>query len=435
MARVLIIDDDLMVSQVLREHLSNEGYTVQTSSMAEDGFAAATTNPPDLIMLDVNLPDATGFQMVGRFRKEASTKQIPIIMMTGAARWPNQQAIGKQMGANEYILKPFNVEEVAEQIKKYVKPPEKKDVPQEVEPHSESPEAPSRVSGVMADMSMGPVIPLPTESPLQLVLMRTFAPSEESTPPPANGHSQPTPVIEKKPSIELKSISPEAFHSEAPAQTEVPEAATAAEPPQRVIIVPPDGLSEPTNESSAMNAPTPLPDLEIMSSAPTSAATVSPSTTYSKFLWIWAWLMVAVQLGLLSAGRGFSIDTMFSQEHVRLMTFVIAGWSMLLGLVVAISSVLRLQLSARQAVEIMGLSVVPLVVRTGVVMMSGWSIPVLPGMQFWLRPLDIFETVSAVILGISLRRVGGGSMMKSLAAAVLISVIWAFASRGYFLPH
>ncbi len=116
MARVLIIDDDLMVSQLLREHLSNEGYDVDAAFQAEEGFEKALKTPPDLILLDVNLPDATGFQMCGRFKEHALTTSIPIIMITGAARWPNQQAIGKQLGANEYILKPFDVIQLVDRI-------------------------------------------------------------------------------------------------------------------------------------------------------------------------------------------------------------------------------------------------------------------------------------------------------------------------------
>jgi len=84
MARVLIIDDDDMIRRLLQEHLSNEGYDVVAAPTAEEGYLLALADPPDLILLDVNLPDATGFQMCGRFRQNPATKSIPIIMMTGA---------------------------------------------------------------------------------------------------------------------------------------------------------------------------------------------------------------------------------------------------------------------------------------------------------------------------------------------------------------
>jgi CheY-like chemotaxis protein len=120
MPRVLVIDDDLMVAQLLREHLTNEGLAVETANHGEEGFSCAVANPPDLIMLDVNLPDATGFQMCGRFREHPTTRAIPIIMMTGAARFPNQQAIGRSLGANDYVLKPFDVVKVGEQVHKLI---------------------------------------------------------------------------------------------------------------------------------------------------------------------------------------------------------------------------------------------------------------------------------------------------------------------------
>jgi len=63
------------------------------------------------------LPDATGFQMLGKFRSHEQTKSVPIILMTGAARSPNQQKLGRNMGAQDYILKPFNVIEVGERVR------------------------------------------------------------------------------------------------------------------------------------------------------------------------------------------------------------------------------------------------------------------------------------------------------------------------------
>src|SRR5258706_4065535 len=89
MARVLVIDDDLMVARLLQEHLSSEGHQVQTVHMAELGFKTALSLIPDLIMLDVVMPDATGYQLCGRLREHPLTQSIPIIMMSGGARHPD----------------------------------------------------------------------------------------------------------------------------------------------------------------------------------------------------------------------------------------------------------------------------------------------------------------------------------------------------------
>jgi CheY-like chemotaxis protein len=119
--RVLVIDDDPMITELLKEHLSCEGCDVETVHLAEQGYTKATQFPPDLILLDVMLPDATGYQMVGRFRENPTTKSVPIIMMTGSARTQNQQKIAKDMGADDYVLKPFDVIQVGLRVQKLIK--------------------------------------------------------------------------------------------------------------------------------------------------------------------------------------------------------------------------------------------------------------------------------------------------------------------------
>ncbi len=120
MPHVLVIDDDEDVARLLQTQLTEDGHTVTVAHQGEDGMAKAIKLVPDLIMLDVFLPDATGFQICALIRKNASTKSIPIIMMTGAARFPSQQMFGMERGANEYISKPFDVVEVGEMIHKYI---------------------------------------------------------------------------------------------------------------------------------------------------------------------------------------------------------------------------------------------------------------------------------------------------------------------------
>lgn len=185
MARVLIIDDDDMVRRLLQEHLSNEGYDVVAAPMAEEGYLMALADPPDLILLDVNLPDATGFQMCGRFRQNPVTKSIPIIMMTGAARWPNQQGFGKLMGADAYVLKPFNVIEMGDRVDALMgakKPVREAPVPETAAP----------IPAPALEESPPPAPPKEPESPPPLLLL--MGPAEA-----------PKPVVPEKapPAIEL----------------------------------------------------------------------------------------------------------------------------------------------------------------------------------------------------------------------------------------
>ena len=103
MGQVLIIDDDEHITRLLETHLTDEGHQVTVTHDGETGMSQAERMTPDLIMLDVFLPDATGYQMCNRLRKNPSTRTTPIIMMTGAARFPNQQMYGRQRGANESV--------------------------------------------------------------------------------------------------------------------------------------------------------------------------------------------------------------------------------------------------------------------------------------------------------------------------------------------
>src|SRR4051794_8273706 len=99
MATVLVIDDDMDVTQLLENQLKDEGLNVQVAHQGEEGLAKALQTMPDLIMLDVFLPDATGFQICSQIRKNRTPQAVPIIMMTGAARFPNQQRFGLERGA------------------------------------------------------------------------------------------------------------------------------------------------------------------------------------------------------------------------------------------------------------------------------------------------------------------------------------------------
>src|SRR6185437_6242917 len=135
--RILVIDDDSTVSGLLYTHLSSEGYEVSVTSLAEQGFTEATQNPPSLILLDVQLPDATGFQVVGRLRSNPITRDVPIIMMSGAARFPSQQSVGRSMGANDYVLKPFEIAKISEKIQKLLQ-----DAP-DLAPSAQTPKPPA----------------------------------------------------------------------------------------------------------------------------------------------------------------------------------------------------------------------------------------------------------------------------------------------------
>jgi DNA-binding response OmpR family regulator len=121
MPKVLIIDDDPHVSGLLKTYLSEEGCEVTLTQQGEEGYQEAMRSNPDVILLDVMLPDQTGFQLCNRLRKAPATQSTPIIMLTGVARNPNQEGYARERGANEYVHKPFRMVEVGDLVQRYLR--------------------------------------------------------------------------------------------------------------------------------------------------------------------------------------------------------------------------------------------------------------------------------------------------------------------------
>ena len=121
MARLLIIDDDVLLTNLLVEHFTSEGFIVSAAGTAGEGIERVLDNPPDLILLDLMLPDATGYQTCGKLREMPETRTVPIILMTYAARLPVQQALGRLMGANTCLVKPLNLIETSDHVHKLLR--------------------------------------------------------------------------------------------------------------------------------------------------------------------------------------------------------------------------------------------------------------------------------------------------------------------------
>jgi len=126
------------------------------------------------------------------------------------------------------------------------------------------------------------------------------------------------------------------------------------------------------------------------------------------------------------------------------VAFVVAGWILLLGLLVVLAALMRMTIDVRTIVRMTGWVAIPIVLRTLGGFLSVWA-PFLEPLRshdlaqlslpaLWLRPLDIFEMSAALILGISLRRQPGGSAAKSILATLTVVLAWNFATHGYLQP-
>jgi excisionase family DNA binding protein len=112
---VLIVDDDAGLRGYVRASLEGEGYAVREAGSAEEGLAALDEEPPDLILLDVMMPEVDGWEMLRRVQERHGVGAIPVIMFSG--RVDDGAAEAKSRGAQGFIGKPFDPESLVESTK------------------------------------------------------------------------------------------------------------------------------------------------------------------------------------------------------------------------------------------------------------------------------------------------------------------------------
>ncbi len=110
-SKILIVEDDLDVADMLNAYFRVQGYEVITVNWGEDGVRAATTTRPDLVILDIRLPDIDGYEVARRLRSDRKTKTVPIIFLT-EKRDRADRLRGLELGADDYITKPFDIQEL-----------------------------------------------------------------------------------------------------------------------------------------------------------------------------------------------------------------------------------------------------------------------------------------------------------------------------------
>ncbi|MCZ6737662.1 MAG: response regulator [Actinobacteria bacterium] len=114
--RVLVADDDPDILTVVKINLELDGFEVDTAVDGEDALAKATSTPPNVIILDIMMPRMDGLTALHRLRSQAGTANIPIILLT-ARGLPEDRVRGLELGADDYITKPFDITELAARVK------------------------------------------------------------------------------------------------------------------------------------------------------------------------------------------------------------------------------------------------------------------------------------------------------------------------------
>ena len=113
---VLIVDDDARIREFVRVNLEMDGYAVREAGSAEEGLAALEAEPPDLILLDVMMPQVDGWQMLQRVRERHGVDSIQVIMFSGQVD-ENAADQAEAGGAQAFLGKPFNPQELVARTK------------------------------------------------------------------------------------------------------------------------------------------------------------------------------------------------------------------------------------------------------------------------------------------------------------------------------
>jgi DNA-binding response OmpR family regulator len=116
MLKILVIDDEANILRLLKDYLQQAGYQVLTASNAENGLHCLRRESPDLLVLDLGLPDRDGWDLTRLIRSDRQLSGMPIIMLTARIE-EDDKVIGLELGADDYITKPFNPREVVARVR------------------------------------------------------------------------------------------------------------------------------------------------------------------------------------------------------------------------------------------------------------------------------------------------------------------------------
>lgn len=118
--KILVIDDDIAICELVKINLELLGFHVLVANDGETGFALAKQELPNVIVLDVMMPEIDGYTVAKRIRENSLTKDIPIIMLTALSQLENK-VTGYNIGVDDYLCKPFEIEELILRIKALLK--------------------------------------------------------------------------------------------------------------------------------------------------------------------------------------------------------------------------------------------------------------------------------------------------------------------------
>ncbi|MFO0705771.1 MAG: response regulator transcription factor [Nitrospira sp.] len=114
--KVLIVEDEKDILQLVKLYLDKEGYRTVTASTGSEALVQARAEKPDLVILDLMLPEIDGLEVCKRLRAAPDTAMVPIIMLTAKAE-ESDTVIGLELGADDYVTKPFSPKTLVARVK------------------------------------------------------------------------------------------------------------------------------------------------------------------------------------------------------------------------------------------------------------------------------------------------------------------------------
>ena len=116
MSKILLVEDDLLIQELVTFNLEREGYTVKIAGDGKSGLEMVSSEMPDLILLDVMLPELDGYEVCKAIRANKETASLPIIMLSARDEVADK-VIGLELGADDYVTKPFSTRELVARVK------------------------------------------------------------------------------------------------------------------------------------------------------------------------------------------------------------------------------------------------------------------------------------------------------------------------------
>jgi phosphate regulon transcriptional regulator PhoB len=114
--RIVIIEDEADIVEMVRYNFNKEGFEIESYGRGKDGLEALRRNPPDLLLLDIMLPDEDGLTICRQLRADSRLKSLPVVFLTARGEEVDR-IVGLEIGADDYVVKPFSPRELVARVK------------------------------------------------------------------------------------------------------------------------------------------------------------------------------------------------------------------------------------------------------------------------------------------------------------------------------